>query len=72
MINIGALIIRIGFWEALYYDYNKEPPKTVQAIIEAPIVLRWLVLFAEIPERPAYEPSHGGFRKLGVPYVGSL
>ena len=25
--NIGALIIRIGFWGPLYYNYNKEPPK---------------------------------------------
>ena len=24
---IGALLIRIGFWGALYYNYNKEPPK---------------------------------------------
>ena len=24
--NIGALIIRIGFWGPLYYIYNKEPP----------------------------------------------
>ena len=27
MIYIGALIIRIGFWGPLYYNYNKEPPK---------------------------------------------
>ena len=25
--NIGALIIRIGFWCPLYYNYNKGPPK---------------------------------------------
>ena len=25
--NIGALIIRIGFWGPLYYSYNKKPPK---------------------------------------------
>ena len=24
--NIGALIIRIGFWGPVYYSYNKEPP----------------------------------------------
>ena len=24
--NIGALIIRIGFWGQLYYTYKKEPP----------------------------------------------
>ena len=22
-----ALIIRIGFWDILYYNYNKEPPR---------------------------------------------
>ena len=25
--NIGVLIIRIGLWGPLYYDYNKEPAK---------------------------------------------
>ena len=25
--NVGALIIRTGFWGLLYYIYNKEPPK---------------------------------------------
>ena len=25
--NVGALIIRKGFWGPLYYNYNKEPPK---------------------------------------------
>ena len=31
--NIGALIIRIGFWGPLYYNYGKEPPKIVLVII---------------------------------------
>ena len=26
-VNIGALIIRTGFWGPLCYNYNKEPPK---------------------------------------------
>ena len=34
--DIGALIIRIGFWGILYYSYNKEPPKIVQVMIKAP------------------------------------
>ena len=35
--NIGALVIRIGFWGPLYYSYNnKEPPKIVLVIIAAP------------------------------------
>ena len=25
--NKAALIIRIGFWGPLYYNYNEEPPK---------------------------------------------
>ena len=25
--NIGVLMVRIGFWGPLYYNYNKEPPK---------------------------------------------
>ena len=27
LINVGALIIRKGFWGPLHYSYNKEPPK---------------------------------------------
>ena len=26
-LNVGALMIRIGFWGPLYYNSNKEPPK---------------------------------------------
>ena len=26
-VNIGALIIRIGFWGTLYYIHNKDPPQ---------------------------------------------
>ena len=33
LLNIGALIIRIGFWGPLYYNSNKEPPKIVLVII---------------------------------------
>ena len=25
--NVGAFVIRIGFWGPLYYTYNKKPPK---------------------------------------------
>ena len=25
--NIGALIVRIGFWGILYYNHKKEPPQ---------------------------------------------
>ena len=27
--NLGALIIRIGFWGPEYYTYNTEPPKSI-------------------------------------------
>ena len=27
--NVGALIIRIGFWGILYYRYNKEPQDSI-------------------------------------------
>ena len=26
-VNIGALVIRIGFWGILYCNYDKKPPK---------------------------------------------
>ena len=31
-LNVGALIIRIGFWSPLYYIYNNEdpPPKKIK------------------------------------------
>ena len=38
--NIGALIIRTGFWAPLNYNYNKEPPKIVLVIVEAHILFR--------------------------------
>ena len=38
MPSIGALIITIGFWGSLYYNYNKEPPKIVLAIMKAPFL----------------------------------
>ena len=37
--NIGAFIIRIGFWGAVYYKYHKEPPKIAQVTTRAPIVV---------------------------------
>ena len=27
VLNIGAVIIRIGFRSTIFYNYNKEPPK---------------------------------------------
>ena len=29
IVNVGALIIRIGFWGTLYHNYNMELPKRV-------------------------------------------
>ena len=29
LLNIGALIVRIGFWGPLYYNDNKEPPTCI-------------------------------------------
>ena len=26
-VNVGALIIRTGFWGIVYYNYNKEAPE---------------------------------------------
>ena len=34
--NIGAFIIRIGFWGPFYYNYHKEPPKIALVILQAP------------------------------------
>ena len=35
-----ALIIRIGFWGPLYYNYKKGTPKIVLVIIQSPILPR--------------------------------
>ena len=35
--NIGALVIGIVLWGSFYYNQNKEPPKIVLVILEAPI-----------------------------------
>ena len=44
--NAGALIIRMGFWDVLYYTYHKEP---VLVIAEASIVGLKLV---RLPDKP--------------------
>ena len=35
-LNIGALIIRIGFWGPIYYSYKKEPPKNIGTLNPKP------------------------------------
>ena len=38
--NVGALIIRIGFWGPLYYNYNKEPSQnSIDNYLRPPILL---------------------------------
>ena len=40
--NIGALIIRIGFWGPLDCHYNQEPPQNSIGIYLGPyIICRW-------------------------------
>ena len=34
--NIGALIIRIGFWGPVHYSYDKEPPKQYRSNFGVP------------------------------------
>ena len=31
MRNIGALIVRIGFWGIIYYEFYKEPQNSIGA-----------------------------------------
>ena len=40
MCKKGVLIIRIGRWGPVYYNYNKfkEPPKILEIIIKAPVL----------------------------------
>ena len=44
--NMGALMIRIGFWDILYQNIVKKgtPEKKVLAIIEAPVLHQSVVL----------------------------
>ena len=36
-LDMGAFIIRIGFWGPLYYNHSKEPPKKlIQALLRRP------------------------------------
>ena len=37
------MIIRIGFWGLFYFNYNKDPPKIVQVLIQAPV---WFLVVA--------------------------
>ena len=50
-LSIGALIIRIGVWGILLYNYNKEPPRP---LIEAPtrdteFRTGWLPVVSRVP-----------------------
>ena len=38
-INVGAIVIRIGFWGVLCYNYNKEPPKLYYSNKEPPKIV---------------------------------
>ena len=37
-VNMGASIVKTGFGVPVYYNYNKEPPKIVLIITQAPIL----------------------------------
>ena len=37
MLNVGALIVRIGFWGMFYYGFHMEPPKMVLVILKAAV-----------------------------------
>ena len=41
--NVGAKIIRLGFWGILYYNHNMEPPQLVWIIMKPPILPRQCV-----------------------------
>ena len=43
MVDIGALIIRIGFWGPLYYNYSKEPPKHSIGNYLGPYILIFII-----------------------------
>ena len=66
--NIGALIIRTGFWGPLYYNHNKEPqnsignyygPYSSQLGCGAPP----LSAFARPQEHLQHLSGQGGFRR---------
>ena len=54
--NIGALIIRIGFWGPFYHNYNMDPPpkKTVWVIMKASMYIRFS--FPVLPKLEAPSP----------------
>ena len=42
-LNTGALIISIGFWVILYYNYSKEPPKWYCQLLRPLTLVRFRV-----------------------------
>ena len=60
--NIVALIIRIGFWGPLYYNYNKEPTQNsigkLLQVIKA-LIQNSLAYPYRIPERSPLNESPG-------------
>ena len=67
-IGIGTSIIRIGFWGPLNYTFNKEPPKILLVIIQAPILTptidhnKGLCKLFEILEEGTVTASRRSFR----------
>ena len=45
VINTRALIIKIGFGRPIYYNYNKEPPKTLFFFLLLLLLLSLFLLF---------------------------
>ena len=44
--NVGAFIVRIGFWSPFFYKKNQESKKIALVIIQAAVLSIWLHCFA--------------------------
>ena len=57
--NIGALIIRRGFWGPLYNNYDKEPPKIVLVIIWGPYARAMKCIPVTVRRSSCNQPTAG-------------
>ena len=70
---MGALIIRIGLWGPLYYNYNQEPPQnSILVIIKAPILNPLCLPYRSLKET-LKDPFKGSIKApLVLPKPGAM
>ena len=67
-LDVGALIVRIGFWGYIILYYNKQPPKQHRYLLKAPTLRRWAYLGQALMAcTPTHQPKLATSAKANIP-----